>query len=172
MERRECRDLFGVASGKFTGKFTGRPPCLSQKAASRCPIGHLLAALRDCDRIGTGGAVWWVKVATDLHAHLDGHPDLRLFCPLGRGDQLLSRCEGEVLPWVLRGPRAGTLVCERHRLRAGDYLSAAPFLGILFEKFNATFLVGWAFNIAASANEMIGSGMWERLRRILSKMLD
>jgi cation/acetate symporter len=28
----------------------------------------------------------------------------------------------------------------------------AIFLGILFEKFNVTFLVGWAFNIAASAN--------------------
>ena len=29
---------------------------------------------------------------------------------------------------------------------------AAVWLGILFEKLNVTFLVGWAFNVAASAN--------------------
>ncbi|WP_425615673.1 cation acetate symporter [Anatilimnocola sp. NA78] len=46
---------------------------------------------------------------------------------------------------------------DHEKVRAGK-LSAivvggiAIVLGILFEKFNVTFLVGWAFNIAASAN--------------------
>jgi cation/acetate symporter len=46
---------------------------------------------------------------------------------------------------------------DRGQVRAGKMAAVvvgviAMALGIVFEKFNATFLVGWAFNVAASAN--------------------
>jgi cation/acetate symporter len=46
---------------------------------------------------------------------------------------------------------------DHEKVRAGKIVAVvvgaiAMVLGILFEKFNVTFLVGWAFNIAASAN--------------------
>ena len=46
---------------------------------------------------------------------------------------------------------------DHEKVRAGKIVAIvvgaiAIVLGILFEKFNVTFLVGWAFNIAASAN--------------------
>jgi cation/acetate symporter len=46
---------------------------------------------------------------------------------------------------------------DHGKVRAGKIAAVvvgivAMVLGILFEKFNASFLVGWAFNVAASAN--------------------
>ena len=50
-----------------------------------------------------------------------------------------------------------TKMTDHEKVRAGKIVAIvvgaiAMVLGILFEKFNVTFLVGWAFNIAASAN--------------------
>jgi cation/acetate symporter len=52
---------------------------------------------------------------------------------------------------------AGVKLSDSGKVLAGKWASVvvgliAVVLGILFEKFNVTFLVGWAFNIAASAN--------------------
>ena len=46
---------------------------------------------------------------------------------------------------------------DREQVRAGKLVAVALGLvaivfGVLFEKMNVTFLVGWAFNVAASAN--------------------
>src|SRR3712207_8072552 len=46
---------------------------------------------------------------------------------------------------------------DHGKVRAGKLAAVAVgviamVLGIVFEKFNASFLVGWAFNVAASAN--------------------
>src|SRR4051794_40553207 len=51
----------------------------------------------------------------------------------------------------------GLQMTDRNKVRAGKAAAvvvglAAVWLGILFEKLNVTFLVGWAFNVAASAN--------------------
>jgi cation/acetate symporter len=51
----------------------------------------------------------------------------------------------------------GIRMTDRYKVRAGKASAvlvglAAVWLGILFEKLNVTFLVGWAFNVAASAN--------------------
>lgn len=51
----------------------------------------------------------------------------------------------------------GLRMTDRNKVRAGKAAAvvvglAAVWLGILFEKLNVTFLVGWAFNVAASAN--------------------
>jgi cation/acetate symporter len=51
----------------------------------------------------------------------------------------------------------GIRMTDRNKVRAGKASAvvvglAAVWLGILFEKLNVTFLVGWAFNVAASAN--------------------
>jgi cation/acetate symporter len=53
------------------------------------------------------------------------------------------------------------------RLAAVGLGVAAMVLGILFEKMNVTFLVGWAFNIAASANlpSLLGVLFWKRVTR-------
>jgi cation/acetate symporter len=52
---------------------------------------------------------------------------------------------------------ANFLRIEMSKVRAGKITAVvigivAMALGILFQKFNVTFLVGWAFNVAASAN--------------------
>jgi cation/acetate symporter len=51
----------------------------------------------------------------------------------------------------------GMRMTDRGQVRAGQVAAvlvglAAMVLGILFEKMNVSFLVGWAFNVAASAN--------------------
>ncbi len=58
---------------------------------------------------------------------------------------------------------------DHEKVRAGKLAAVvvgaiAMVLGILFEKFNVTFLVGWAFNIAASANlpALIMLLFWQR----------
>ncbi len=49
-------------------------------------------------------------------------------------------------------PRPTTTRSAPARFRAVVVGAIAMVLGILFEKMNVTFLVGWAFNVAASAN--------------------
>ncbi len=51
----------------------------------------------------------------------------------------------------------GIKMTDHGKVRAGKTAAviigvAAMALGIIFEKMNVTFLVGWAFNVAASAN--------------------
>ena len=51
----------------------------------------------------------------------------------------------------------GMNLSDRQQVRAAKFAAiglgvAAIFLGVFFEKMNVTFLVGWAFNVAASAN--------------------
>ncbi|QDU31894.1 Cation/acetate symporter ActP [Anatilimnocola aggregata] len=63
----------------------------------------------------------------------------------------------------------GVKMTDHEKVRAGKLAAVvvgaiAMVLGILFENFNVTFLVGWAFNIAASANlpALIMLLFWQR----------
>jgi cation/acetate symporter len=58
---------------------------------------------------------------------------------------------------------------DHGKVRAGKWVAVvvgaiAMVLGVLFERLNVTFLVGWAFNIAASANlpALIMALFWKR----------
>jgi cation/acetate symporter len=66
----------------------------------------------------------------------------------------------------------GIRMTDRNKVRAGKATAvavglAAVWLGILFEKLNVTFLVGWAFNVAASANlpALVMMLFWSRTTR-------
>lgn len=75
---------------------------------------------------------------------------------LGTVSGLIVAASGAVVHDLLVGVMGAPLK-DQHKVRVGKIAAAvvgivAIGLGIWFKDFNATFLVGWAFNVAASAN--------------------
>ncbi|MGL4422291.1 MAG: cation acetate symporter, partial [Gemmataceae bacterium] len=90
---------------------------------------------------------------------------------LGTVSGLIVAASGAVVHDLVTGV-AGVTLADRTKVRIGQLAAVgvgaiAVVLGILFEKMNVNFLVGWAFSVAASANlpALVFILFWRRTTR-------